>query len=74
MERLRAERGVRWLVNEGERVVPGVRERVGEWDGPPSFVLALDGRPLARTGPHGQWLAPLPGAAARDAPRGMLAP
>ncbi|GAB3624067.1 hypothetical protein GCM10027418_21510 [Mariniluteicoccus endophyticus] len=55
---------VRWVANEGERVVPGVRDRVPPWGGPPSFVLSVDGQPVARTAPHGQWLAPL---------RGMLA-
>lgn len=53
--------GVRWLANEGERVVPGVRDRVPAWDGPPSFVLSVDGEPVARTGPHGQFLSGLHG-------------
>ncbi|PFG66340.1 hypothetical protein B0O41_1123 [Propionibacteriaceae bacterium ES.041] len=49
--------GVQWIANEGERVVPGVGERAPAWDGPPSFVLSRDGVPLARTGPHGQYLS-----------------
>lgn len=56
-ERLIAELGVRWLSNEGERVLPSLAGRVGEWPAEPSFVLALDGEPIARTGPHGQFLA-----------------
>ncbi|GAB3701117.1 DUF2332 domain-containing protein [Mariniluteicoccus flavus] len=48
--------GVRWLANEGERVVPGVRDRLRPWDGSPGFVLSLDGTPIARTGSHGQYL------------------
>lgn len=47
---------VRWIANEDARVVPSVREKVPDWDGPPSFVMSLDGEPLARTGPHGQYL------------------
>lgn len=47
---------VRWIANEDARVVPSVRERVPAWEGPPSFVMSLDGEPLARTGPHGQFL------------------
>lgn len=74
MGRLGRERGVRWLANEGERVVPGVRDRVPAWAGPPSFVLCLDGEPVARTGPHGQYLTPLPGQVAGRPAHGMLAP
>lgn len=48
---------VTWIANEGERVIPGVRDRVPGWDGPASFVLSRDGVPLARTGPHGQFLS-----------------
>ncbi|WOP17531.1 DUF2332 domain-containing protein [Raineyella sp. LH-20] len=50
--------GARWISCEGERVVPEVRDRLasGTYDGPPCFVLALDGRPLARVGQHGGWI------------------
>jgi hypothetical protein len=57
--RLLAELGVHWVTNEGIKVVPAVREALppGFEDDPrPCFVLALDGRPLARVGSHGQWL------------------
>lgn len=47
---------VRWLSNEGERVVPSIRDKVEPWDREPSFVMSLDGEPIARTGPHGQFL------------------
>ncbi len=51
--------GVRWVTNEGMRVVAEVRHRLPrgfEDDSRPCFVLALDGQPLARVGSHGQWL------------------
>ncbi|MBI4901704.1 MAG: DUF2332 domain-containing protein [Actinobacteria bacterium] len=51
--------GVHWVSNEGVKVVPVVRDALppGFTDDPrPCFVLALDGRPLARVGSHGQWL------------------
>lgn len=48
---------VTWIANEGARVVPGVRERVGtNFDPRAAFVLAVDGEPVARSAPHGQWL------------------
>lgn len=51
--------GASWLSCEGDRVVPEVRDRLpsGGYEGPPSFVLALDGRPLARVGQHGGWIS-----------------
>jgi len=54
-----ADLGVHWVSNEGVKVVPEVRDALpaGFEDDPrPCFVLALDGRPLARVGSHGQWL------------------
>lgn len=57
--RLLSELGVHWVTNEGMKVVPAVRAALppGFEDDPrPCFVLALDGRPLARVGSHGQWL------------------
>lgn len=52
------ELGAHWLSCEGERVVPEVRDRQPPEvdDGTPSFVLALDGHPLARVGQHGGWI------------------
>lgn len=47
---------VRWVSNEGERVIASMADRIEPWRGESSFVLALDGEPLARTGPHGQYL------------------
>ncbi|MGY1808451.1 DUF2332 family protein [Blastococcus sp. SYSU D00669] len=49
---------VRWLAQEARGVLPELE--VGPDDG--RFVLALDGRPLARTAPHGGRLDWLPGA------------
>lgn len=58
----RRDNPVHWISNEGSGTLPGVpgaMERVPrERDG--SFVLQLDGRPMARTGPHGQFLEWLP--------------
>ncbi|WP_104135718.1 DUF2332 domain-containing protein [Cryobacterium sp. Y62] len=53
---------VRWLSNEGQSVVPGVLERLGEAPAPShsipasAFILALDGEPIALTQPHGRSL------------------
>jgi hypothetical protein len=50
---------VRWVAQEGAGMVPGTgKPYPGGWG--PYFVLSLDGRPLARTAPHGgrvDWLA-----------------
>ncbi|ONI64129.1 hypothetical protein ALI44B_06025 [Leifsonia sp. ALI-44-B] len=55
--------GVRWISNEGERVLPAVAERLAVIEGteaaasePGRFIVALDGEPVAVAGPHGQWL------------------
>jgi hypothetical protein len=56
---LLSELGVRWVTNEGAKVVPAVRDALPEGftdDPRPCFVLALDGVPLARVASHGQWL------------------
>jgi hypothetical protein len=49
---------VRWVAQEPPGAVPGTGERQpGGWG--PDFVLSLDGRPVARTAPHGgriDWL------------------
>lgn len=55
-EALMAGLPARWIANEGERVLAKVQRQVPPWDGDPSFVMSLDGQPLARTGPHGQFL------------------
>ena len=50
---------VRWVAQEGAGMVPGTGTPYpGGWG--PYFVLSLDGRPLARTAPHGgrlDWLS-----------------
>lgn len=49
-----------WISNEGVDVTPGVAALLPESEREgPEFVLAVDGRPLARTQPHGRtmrWL------------------
>ncbi|WP_104166595.1 DUF2332 domain-containing protein [Cryobacterium sp. N22] len=63
MARLKTERGVRWLANEGRTVVPGVAGTLPSTlpaaSGTADFVLSLDGRALALAQPHGRavhWL------------------
>jgi hypothetical protein len=52
---------VLWLAQEAPGVVPGTGETPpGGWGN--EFVLSLDGRPLARTAPHGGRVDWLPGA------------
>lgn len=54
--------GVRWVSNEGLTVLPDIAAQLPDEDpDAEGFVLALDGEPLARTGPHGQYLRALPG-------------
>jgi hypothetical protein len=52
----------RWISNEGRGIVPAAAAAVGEAEPPEpgEFLLALDGHPLAWTGPHGQRLDWLP--------------
>jgi Uncharacterized protein conserved in bacteria (DUF2332) len=64
---------VRWVAQEGSGMVPGTGNSFpGGWG--PYFVLSLDGRPLARTAPHGgriDWLPEeevSPGAGRRRRP------
>ncbi|WP_279306365.1 DUF2332 family protein [Micromonospora globispora] len=45
-----------WISNEAAGVLPGVITDVPPPDGAAPFLLALDGRPLAWTAPHGQAL------------------
>src|SRR3954454_21240166 len=42
--------GVRWIAQESAGIVPGIPADLA---GPDSFVLSIDGRPVARTAPHG---------------------
>ena len=52
--------GVRWVSNEGLGVLPEIAAKLpGEDPDAEGFVLALDGEPLARSGPHGQYLRSL---------------
>ncbi|WP_202923287.1 DUF2332 domain-containing protein [Nesterenkonia haasae] len=49
--------GARWVSNEGLGVVPKIANQLPQEDPERSgFILALDGEPIARTGPHGQYL------------------
>lgn len=51
---------MRWVSNEGLAVVPEIAEKVPNEDpDAEGFILALEGEPLARTGPHGQYLRSL---------------
>ena len=43
--------GARWIANEGPAVVPG---EAAAWAAPGDFVLRINGRPVARTQPHGR--------------------
>lgn len=52
---------VRWISNEGAGLFPDWIERHGLDATDGRFVLALDGVPIARTGPHGSSYEPLPG-------------
>ncbi|TKJ35903.1 DUF2332 domain-containing protein [Blastococcus sp. CCUG 61487] len=57
---------VRWIAQEGPGVVPGTGERAPSGWGP-YFVVSLDGRPVARSAPHGGWLEWLSGPLAASA-------
>lgn len=51
-----------WISNEGPRVLPNIAEGVTKRppDAPVRFLMALDGKPIAWTAPHGQsleWIA-----------------
>lgn len=49
--------GVRWVSNEGLAIFPEIAAKLPGEDAERSgFILALDGEPLARSGPHGQYL------------------
>lgn len=54
--------GARWVSNEGLGVFPEIAAKLPREDPDRSgFILALDGVPLARSGPHGQYLHALGG-------------
>jgi hypothetical protein len=54
---------VRWIAQEGPDVLPDVTAALPEEHrGGGGFVLALDGRPVARTAPHGGAIDWVPGA------------
>ena len=60
LEQVRAS-GARWVSNEGPTVFPQVQQKLSQDEVQrQGFVLALDGEPLARTGPHGQSARALP--------------
>lgn len=49
--------GVRWVSNEGLRILDEIAAKLpGEDPERSGFILSLDGEPIARTGPHGQYL------------------
>jgi hypothetical protein len=60
VERIRAS-GARWVSLEAVGALPAVRERLPE-ERPGTYVLALDERPLAWVGPHGQFVEWIQGA------------
>jgi hypothetical protein len=51
--------GATWVSNEAPGVFPGIAAKVAALQRPDRFLLAVDGEPVAWTGPHGQsidWL------------------
>ncbi|MCV6587041.1 MAG: DUF2332 domain-containing protein [Marinibacterium sp.] len=48
--------GAEWLANEGARILPEVASTHLLEDRPGAFVLSHNGRAIARTGPHGQFV------------------
>jgi hypothetical protein len=53
----------RWVSLDGAGILPRVDALLAEPPRPGEFTVSLDGRPLARCGPHGQtldWLASVP--------------
>ncbi|MCK6067194.1 MULTISPECIES: DUF2332 domain-containing protein [Microbacterium] len=55
---VRSLRGARWLSNEGEGVFPDIARKLPE-PAAGRTVLAVDGEPIAFTGPHGQSYEPI---------------
>lgn len=48
--------GAEWFANEGARIFPDVASTNTLEDRPGAFVLSHNGRAIARTGPHGQFV------------------
>ena len=48
--------GAEWLANEGASILPEVASLSRLEDRPGAFVLSHNGRAIARTGPHGQFV------------------
>jgi hypothetical protein len=48
--------GAVWISNEVPGVFPSIRARLPGAGPPGAFLLAVDGKPLAWTGPHGGWI------------------
>ena len=48
--------GAVWISNEAPGVFPSIRARLPGAGPPGAFLLAVDGKPLAWTGPHGGWI------------------
>lgn len=48
--------GAEWLANEGARILPDIAPASILDDRPGAFVLSRNGRAIARTGPHGQFV------------------
>ena len=48
--------GAEWLANEGASILPEVASMNKLEDRPGAFVLSHNGRAIARTGPHGQFV------------------
>ncbi|MGB6230227.1 MAG: DUF2332 domain-containing protein [Litorimonas sp.] len=53
---LMADCGAEWIANEGASVLPEVAEGIDTSDRPGAFILSRNGRAIARTGPHGQFI------------------
>jgi hypothetical protein len=51
-----SEMPVTWIANEGPGLVPDARDAAGEPPQPGSFLLSLNGDPVAWTDPHGAWI------------------
>jgi hypothetical protein len=50
---------VRWIAQEAPGILPGTGDTTDDESWGEHFVLSLDGRPVARTAPHGgriDWL------------------
>lgn len=48
--------GAEWIANEGAHVLPDVAPETVLGDRPGAFMLSRNGRAIARTGPHGQFI------------------